>query len=70
MIDKICPIHVLGSKCYNNRCIGEDCMWFLNFAGDCAIPTMVGILADSTICQNIFKVEKRYVEQEANNETD
>lgn len=59
---KVCPILLAGSNRFDSHCIGKDCVWFLNFTNDCAVPVTAGILADSTICQNIFKVEKRYVE--------
>lgn len=54
MENKVCPIMCAGANqavCY---CIGKDCAWWLDFAGDCAIPTTAGILADSDICRNTW----------------
>lgn len=42
---KTCPIRVECSK---------KCAWWCEFANDCAIPTIAGILADSSICRNNF----------------
>lgn len=58
----ICPIFIVGSNNFGSEfigkvvseCIGKDCMWWLPFAKDCAVPAIAGILADSTICQNIW----------------
>ena len=43
---KKCPI--------SGECRKKACMWWLDFADDCAIPTIAGILADSSICKNGF----------------
>ena len=52
---RYCPIMVAGGNRHlNGECIGKDCAWFLPFANDCAIPTIAGMFADSTICQNVF----------------
>ena len=51
---KICPICFAGandSVCY---CIHEECAWWAEFANECSVPLIAGILADSTICQNVF----------------
>lgn len=48
-LDKLCPMKQL-----NGYCIGELCAWWLKFAKECAVPVAAGILADSTICRNIF----------------
>lgn len=52
MGNKVCPIMCAGanqSVCY---CIGRDCAWWCEFAEDCSVPLIAGILADSSICQN------------------
>lgn len=52
---KYCPILVAGGdRSLLGVCMGKNCTWFLPFADDCAFPVVAGILADSTICQNIF----------------
>lgn len=48
MGNKICPI--VGSNHVN--C--ENCAWYLQFAEDCSIPTIAGILADSFINRTNF----------------
>ena len=53
---KICPICAAGANdfvscCY---CIREDCAWWAEWANDCSVPVIAGILADSTICRNEF----------------
>ena len=54
---KYCPIMVAGANTYVSQCIGKDCAWWLPYANDCALPVVAGILADSTICQNVFETE-------------
>lgn len=52
---KYCPILVAGGNMnLSGVCMGKNCAWFLPFANDCTFPLVAGILADSTICQNIF----------------
>ena len=58
---KICPIKVASSNRgmpQGSFCIGDKCMWFCEWAGECAIPLIAGILADSTINQEIFMPQK------------
>lgn len=56
---KYCPIMVAGGNTQiSGVCIGKDCAWWLPFADDCAIPVIAGIMADSTICQNVFELRK------------
>ena len=52
MGNKICPI--VGSSHVN--C--ENCAWYLQFAEDCAIPTIAGILADSFINRTNFRTSQ------------
>ena len=57
---KICPIFAAGA---NNDisavyCIRQDCAWWAEWANDCSIPLIAGMFADSTICQNVFKIAK------------
>ena len=54
---KYCPIMVAGANTHVSECIGKDCAWWLPYANDCALPVVAGILADSTICQNVFETE-------------
>lgn len=46
-MDKTCPIS-------GKKCIGENCAWWLNFADDCSTPIIASILADSSICRNVY----------------
>lgn len=55
---KICPIRYSGSG-LGVSCLGEDCAWWQEYAKECAVPLMAGILADSTICQNVWEVERK-----------
>lgn len=43
---KKCPIA--------GECRKKACMWWLEFAEDCAIPTIAGMIADNEICKTIF----------------
>ncbi len=53
---KVCPLCLGGGiRC---KCLKERCAWWLPFANDCAVPTIAGILADSTICQNTFEEQR------------
>ena len=54
---KYCPIMVAGGNTHVSQCIGKDCVWWLPYANDCALPVVAGILADSKICQNVFEME-------------
>ena len=56
---KYCPIMVAGANTYVSQCIGKDCAWWLPYANDCALPVVAEILADSTICQNVFEAATR-----------
>lgn len=51
---KICPICVAGANGFVNYCIRENCAWWAEWANDCSVPTIAGILADSEICRNVF----------------
>lgn len=53
---KICPIRYAGQG-LGCGCLGEDCAWWQDFAKECAVSVMAGILADSTICQNVWEGE-------------
>lgn len=49
---KICPLKLIGgnnSYAQDAFCEKERCAWWLNFENGCAIPSLAGILADSTI---------------------
>ena len=54
---RYCPIMVAGANTHVSQCIGKDCAWWLPYANDCALPVVAGILADSTICQNVFELQ-------------
>lgn len=43
----ICPL-------MKRECVGSLCAWWLSFAKSCAVTTIAGILADSTICNNVW----------------
>lgn len=45
-MDKVCPICISGANNFVGRCIGSDCAWYLNFADDCSIPIIAGVIAD------------------------
>lgn len=53
---KVCPIRYSGQG-LGCMCLGEDCAWWQGFAKECAVSLMAGILADSTICRNVWEVE-------------
>lgn len=48
--DKICPLN-------SEVCKTTDCGWWCVFAGDCAVPLLAGMFADSEICRNVFEEE-------------
>lgn len=56
---KYCPIMVAGCNTHVSQCIGKDCAWWIPYANDCALPVVAAILADSTICQNVFEAAAR-----------
>lgn len=56
---KYCPIMVAGANTHVSECIGKDCAWWIPYANDCALPVVAAILADSTICQNVFEAAAR-----------
>ena len=52
---KPCPLVICsGNSHIGSYCIGKECAWWCEFAGCCSVPLIAGILADSTICQNVF----------------
>lgn len=52
---KICPM-----KCgkFPMNCDEERCAWWMDFAKECAVSCMCGILADSSICQNYWNEQE------------
>lgn len=44
---KLCPIR-------KKTCNEASCAWWCGFAGDCAVPLLAGLIADSTINRVIF----------------
>lgn len=56
---KICPLKLIGgnnSYAQDAFCEKERCAWWLNYEKDCAIPTLVGVMADSTISQTHYLI--------------
>lgn len=47
---KICPLT-------REECAGDLCAWWCAFGDDCALPLLACIMADSTVCQNIWEKE-------------
>lgn len=56
-VSKVCPI-MWAAVSTTGKCIKENCEWWLPFAEKCAVPLAAEILADSTICQNVFEESK------------
>lgn len=54
MSRKPCPMMIAHYGENAADCIGERCAWWCEFAGDCSVPLIAGILADSTICNSVF----------------
>lgn len=52
MNEKVCPFIPAGGNL--SVCLEERCALFCHYSGECAIVTAADILADSTICQNVF----------------
>lgn len=59
---KLCPC--IADFKYGVPCIGNKCMWWCEFADDCAVPTMAGILADSEISRTVFEASQQPKEEE------
>lgn len=51
---KPCPFMIINTNMGSSYCIGSDCAWWCNFAEDCSIPVIADILADSSICRNVW----------------
>lgn len=49
-VGKICPLT-------REECAGDLCAWWCAFGDDCALPLLACIMADSTVCQNIWEKE-------------
>ena len=49
---KICPIF-FANKTFP-VCRGDVCAWWSNYAKECSLPLIADILADSSICQNVW----------------
>lgn len=52
---KPCPIMVASPTMQGTLCIEQHCAWWCEFAQECSIPLIAGILADSSICQNVWE---------------
>ena len=55
---KPCPILVVSSDIPSTLCMQQHCAWWCEYAECCSVPLIAGILADSTICQSVFRKEK------------
>lgn len=57
-VRKVCPLKLIGgnnSYAQDPYCEKEKCAWWLNFENGCAIPTIAGVLSDSTIRQTNYQ---------------
>lgn len=52
--EKLCPFK-FSEKQGQEKCQGEMCAFWCEFADECAIPLLAGMFADSTVCQNVFE---------------
>lgn len=55
MNTKICPMKY-GK--FPMNCDEERCAWWMDFAKECAVSCMCGILADSSICQTYWNEQE------------
>lgn len=51
---KICPLNARSGKI----CIESKCMWWCEFAQDCAVPLLAAMFADSDTCRSVFSNSK------------
>lgn len=49
-----CPIMTGGGNQFVASCIKEDCAWWCDWGGSCAIPLLAGMFADSSVCNTLF----------------
>lgn len=52
--EKLCPFKFSGKQ-GQEKCQGEMCAFWCEFANGCAVLLLAGMFADSGICQNVFK---------------
>ena len=57
---KICPLT-------REKCTGDLCAWWYAFAKDCALLLLSCIMADSTVCQNVWEKEDRPLPERGEN---
>lgn len=50
---KVCPFRANG-RALNIRCTGSGCAWWCDFAQECAVPLLAGMIADSDLCRTAF----------------
>lgn len=50
---KECPFRMNSNYLFKD-CIGASCMWWREYARDCAIPLLADMFADSEICRSVF----------------
>lgn len=43
-----CPINK------GEDCVYSNCMWWCDFANDCAVPLLAVLISDSDICRSVF----------------
>ena len=54
---KECPFRTTSNYLFT-ECIGKGCMWWREYAKDCAIPLLADMFADSEICRSVFEQNK------------
>lgn len=55
---KICPFSY-ASDFPDEICHESQCAWWCSFAGDCAVPLLAGMFADSDACNTHFNQNER-----------
>lgn len=52
---KICPFRIDNTPpISNDRCIRSSCAWWCEFAQECAVPLLAGMIADGDLCRTAF----------------
>ena len=58
MSKKYCPIREANNKTSFIECMKASCMWWREYAKDCAIPLLTDMFADSETCNTFFEQDK------------
>lgn len=58
MSKKYCPIREANNERFYAECMKGACMWWREYAKDCAIPLLADMFADSKICNTVFEQDK------------